>query len=151
MYDTVIVGSGPNGLSAGIFLAQKGLKVLILEAAATVGGGTRTAELTLPNFHHDVCAAVHPMGVLSPYFKTLDLEQYGLEWIYPKASIAHPLDEEKAVILSKSVEQTAANLGIDAKAYKRLMLPLAKRIDWLRNTSLRPKRTWGNLRCSTSP
>ncbi|HAA22213.1 MAG TPA: FAD-dependent oxidoreductase, partial [Cytophagales bacterium] len=91
-YDIVVVGSGPNGLSAGIFLAQQGLRVLMLEAAATVGGGTRTAELTLPGFQHDVCSAVHPMGVLSPYFQELNLEQYGLEWIYPNASAAHPLD-----------------------------------------------------------
>ncbi len=138
MYDAVIVGSGPNGLSAGIFLAQKGLKVLILEAVETVGGGTRTAELTLPGFHHDVCSAVHPMGVLSPYFQTLNLEQYGLEWIYPDASVAHPLDDEEAVILSKSVEETAANLGIDEKAYKKLIQPIANHVDWLLEDSLKP-------------
>jgi phytoene dehydrogenase-like protein len=137
-YDIVIVGSGPNGLSAGIFLAQKGLKVLILEAAEAVGGGTRTAELTLPNFHHDICSAVHPMGVLSPYFQQLNLEQYELEWIYPNASVAHPLDGEEAVILSKSVEETAANLGIDSKTYKRLMQPLAEHVDWLLEDSLKP-------------
>ena len=138
MYDVVIIGSGPNGLSAGIFLAQKGLKVLILEAAATVGGGTRTAELTLPDFHHDVCSAVHPMGVLSPYFQKLNLAQYGLEWVYPKVSVAHPLDGEEAVILSKSVEETANNLGVDAKRYKRMMAPIAKHIDWLLEDSLKP-------------
>jgi len=137
-YDIVIVGSGPNGLSAGIYLVQKGYKVLILEAAKTVGGGTRTAELTLPDFHHDVCSAVHPMGVLSPYFQQLDLGQYGLEWLYPKVSVAHPLDKEDAVILSKSVEETASNLGVDAKVYKRLMQPLAERIDWLLEDSLKP-------------
>jgi len=123
-YDIIIVGSGPNGLSAGIFLA--------------VGGGTRTSELTLPGFHHDVCSAVHPMGVLSPYFKQLALEKYGLEWIYPTVSVAHPLDKEDAIILSKSVEETADNLGIDAKVYKSLMQPLAKRIDWLLEDSLKP-------------
>lgn len=137
-YDIVIIGSGPNGLSAGIFLAQKGLKVLIVEAAETVGGGTRTAELTLPGFHHDVCSAVHPMGVLSPYFQELNLEQYGLEWIYPKVSVAHPLDGEDAVILSKSVEETATNLGIDGKVYRRLMQPLTQHIDWLMEDSLKP-------------
>ena len=137
-YDIVIIGSGPNGLSAGIYLAQKGLKVLILEAAETVGGGTRTAELTLPGFHHDVCSAVHPMGVLSPYFQQLNLEQYGLEWVYPQASVAHPLDGEEAVMLSKSVEETSENLGVDGRVYKRLMNPLAKRIDWLLEDSLKP-------------
>ena len=137
-YDVIIIGSGPNGLSAGIFLAQKGLKVLMFEAAETVGGGTRTAELTLPGFHHDICSAVHPMGVLSPYLQQLELEKYGLEWAYPRASVAHPLDGEEAVILSKSLEETAANLGIDAKTYTRLIKPLAKRIDWLMEDSLKP-------------
>ena len=138
MYDAIIIGSGPNGLSAGIYLAQKGLKVQILEAAETVGGGMRTAELTLPGFHHDICSSVHPMGVLSPYLKQLHLENYGLEWIYPKVSVAHPLDHEPAVILSKSVAETAVNLGVDAKPYKRLIGPLAKRIDWLMEDSLKP-------------
>ncbi|MEL6865582.1 MAG: NAD(P)/FAD-dependent oxidoreductase [Bacteroidota bacterium] len=138
MCDVLIIGSGPNGLSAGIFLAQKGLKVRILEAAATVGGGTRTAELTLPGFHHDVCSAVHPMGVLSPFFQTLDLATHGLEWVYPKASVAHPLDGEEAVILSTSMEETAALLGKDAKTYQRLIQPLAEHIDWLMEDSLKP-------------
>ncbi|MEO1653529.1 MAG: NAD(P)/FAD-dependent oxidoreductase [Bacteroidota bacterium] len=137
-YDVVIIGSGPNGLSAGIFLAQKGLKVLILEAADRVGGGTRTAELTLPGFQHDICSAVHPMGILSPYFKELELEKYGLEWVFPQVSVAHPLDGEEAVILSKSVEETAANLGRDARSYVRVMKSLAKRIDWLLEDSLKP-------------
>ena len=137
-YDVVIIGSGPNGLSSGIYLARKGLQVLIIEAANQVGGGTRTAELTLDGFHHDVCSAVHPSGYLSPYFKELDLEQYGLEWVFPKASVAHPLDNEAAVILSKSVEETAANLGIDQKAYQRIMQPIAKHVDWLMEDSLRP-------------
>ena len=137
-YDVVIIGSGPNGLSAGIYLAQKGLKALIVEASDSVGGGTRTAELTLEGFHHDVCSAVHPMGVLSPYFQQLGLENHGLEWVYPKASVAHPLDGEAAVILSKSVEETAQGLGMDAKKYQQLMMPLANRIDWLMEDSLKP-------------
>ena len=137
-YDIVIIGSGPNGLSAGIYLARKGLKVLILEAAEQAGGGTRTAELTLAGFHHDVCSAVHPSGYLSPYFQELNLEQYGLEWIFPKVSVAHPLDKEKAVILSKSVAETAANLGVDEKVYKKLLQPLADHIDWLMEDSLKP-------------
>ncbi len=137
-YDAVIIGSGPNGLSAGIYLAQRGLKVLMIEAADTVGGGMRTAQLTLEGFHHDVCSAVHPMGVLSPYFQELKLEEYGLEWMYPKVSVAHPLDEEEAVILSKSVAETAANLGVDEKKYQSLMRPLAAHVDWLIGDSLKP-------------
>ena len=137
-YEIVIIGSGPNGLSAGIFLAQKGLKVLLIEAANQVGGGMRTAELTLPGFYHDVCSAVHPSGYLSPYFKQLNLEKYGLEWIFPKVSVAHPLDDDKAVILSKSVEETAENLGVDAKIYKRIMQPFAAHADWLIADSMKP-------------
>src|SRR5699024_775558 len=120
-YDAVIIGSGPNGLSAGIVLVQKGLSVLIVEAADTVGGGTRTEALTLPGFHHDVCSAVHPMAYSSPFFKTLPLEKYGLEWIIPEASVAHPLDNGQAVLLLKSVDETAQNLGVDAENYKKLM------------------------------
>ena len=137
-YDTVIVGSGPNGLAAGIYLARKGLRVCIIEAAKTAGGGMRNAELTLPGFHHDVCAAVHPIGALSPYFKQLGLEKYGLEWVYPEVSVAHPLDGEAAVILSKSIEETAENLGRDGKKYARMIRPLAQRIDWLMQESLKP-------------
>ena len=91
--DVVIVGSGPNGLAAGICLAQAGASVLVLEARSTVGGGMRTAALTLPGFTHDVCSAVHPMGVLSPYLRQLPLEAHGLRWIRPRASVAHPLDD----------------------------------------------------------
>jgi len=138
MYDAIIIGAGPNGLSAGIFLRQKGFQVLILEANETVGGGTRTAELTLPGFHHDVCSAIHPLGALSPYFQQLDLEKYGLEWVSPKVSVAHPLDGEPAVILSKSIEETAANLGIDKDRYQRLITPLADHFDWLVADSLKP-------------
>jgi phytoene dehydrogenase-like protein len=137
-YDAVIIGSGPNGLSAGIFLAQKGLKVLILEGADEIGGGTRTAELTLPGFYHDVCSAVHPMGILSPWFQELNLEKYGLEWVFPEVSVAHPLDGQEAVLLSKSVEETASYLGKDEKAYRRIFQPLAEKIDWLLEDSLKP-------------
>jgi phytoene dehydrogenase-like protein len=137
-YDVVIVGSGPNGLSAGIYLAKKGMSTLIIEAADTAGGGMRTAPLTLPGFSHDVCSAVHPVGVLSPFFKTLGLEKYGLEWIYPQASVAHPLDSENAVILYKSIEQTADGLGEDARMYKRILQPLADHMDWLMEDSFKP-------------
>lgn len=137
-YDVVIIGSGPNGLSAGIALSEKGLKVLIIEGADSVGGGTRTSELTLPGFHHDICSAVHPLGYLSPYFKTLPLEKFGLEWIIPEASVAHPLDGEAAVVLSKSIEETAQNLGIDASKYKDLVSPLVENADALLADILKP-------------
>src|SRR5213592_3751822 len=91
--DAVVVGAGPNGLSAAIVLAGAGLSVVVLEASDTIGGGARTAELTLPGFHHDVCSAIHPMAVISPYLRSLPLAQYGLEWAWSPAAIAHPLDD----------------------------------------------------------
>jgi phytoene dehydrogenase-like protein len=123
-YDAVIVGPGPNGLAAGITLARGGKSVLVLEAKPTIGGGTRTAQLTMPGFMHDVCSALHPLGVASPFFRDLPLDQYGLEWIYPPASLAHPLDDGTAVMVEGTIKQTAANLGPDAAAYRRLMEPL---------------------------
>jgi phytoene dehydrogenase-like protein len=137
-HDAVIVGSGPNGLSAGIYLAQQGLKVLIVEAAPTAGGGMRTSPLTLTGFQHDVCSAVHPMGVLSPFFRTLGLENYGLEWIYPPASVAHPLDDEPAVILSRSIAETADGLGVDGHNYRKIIQPLVNHMDWLMEDSFKP-------------
>jgi len=137
-YDAIIIGSGPNGLAAAIELARNGQKVLIVEAAETIGGGTRTAELTLPGFYHDYCSAVHPMGVLSPYLKTLPLAKYGLEWVYPEISVAHPLDNEPAVLLSKSLEETAANLGVDAKTWKNLFAYFIKNGEALLADSLKP-------------
>ena len=92
-HDAVVVGSGPNGLAAAITLAQAGCSVLVLEANATIGGGARSAELTLPGFVHDVCSAVHPLAAGSPFFKTLPLERFGLTWIQPEIPLAHPLDE----------------------------------------------------------
>jgi phytoene dehydrogenase-like protein len=126
-YDCIIIGSGPNGLSAGIYLAQKGLRTLIVEARNTAGGGMRTSELTLPGIQHDVCSAVHPMGFLSPWFRELELEKYGLSWAFPEISVAHPLDDEPAALLSLSLEDTAFNLGIDSKNYKKLMSPFVER------------------------
>ncbi len=137
-YDVVIIGSGPNGLAAGIYLSQAGYSVLIIEAAEVAGGGMRTKELTLPDFKHDICAAVHPMGYLSPYFQSLQLENYGLEWIFPEISVAHPLDDEPAVLLAKSVKETADGLGIDAKKYKKILTPFANHADWLIQDTLKP-------------
>ena len=127
-YDAVVIGAGPNGLAAAIVLAQAGRSVLILEAKLTVGGGTRSMELTLPGFVHDVCSAIHPLGLGSPFFRTLPLEKYGLEWIEPPAALAHPLDDGRAVILYRSIQQSANTMGWDAKAYSRLMQPLVQ--DW---------------------
>jgi phytoene dehydrogenase-like protein len=123
-YDAVIVGAGPNGLAAGITLARAGRSVLVLEAKETIGGGTRSAALTLPGFVHDVCSALHPLGVASPFFQELPLAQHGLGWVYPPACLAHPLDDGTAVLVQGSIEETARNLGADAAAYRRLMGPL---------------------------
>src|SRR5438045_8401564 len=112
-YDAIVVGSGPNGLSAAITIQQAGLSVLIVEAKNTIGGGLRSAELTLPHFIHDVCSAIHPLAVGSPFFKTLPLEQHGLEFIYPPVAAAHPFDDGNAAVLYSSVEQTAQALGED--------------------------------------
>jgi phytoene dehydrogenase-like protein len=139
-YDAAIVGSGPNGLAAGITLARDGKSVLILEAKDTIGGGTRTAELTLPGFKHDICSALHPLGVASPFFRALPLDQYGLEWIYPPAALAHPLDDGTAVMIEGTIEQTAANLGPDAGAYRRLMGPLVDGWQGLLDDVLGPLR-----------
>src|SRR5260370_40047242 len=100
--DAVIIGSGPNGLAAAIALAKGGASVLVLEAMDEVGGGVRTAELTLPGFAHDVCSGAHPMGILSPYFSTLPLAEHGLEWIRPGVSVAHPLADAPAVRVRRS-------------------------------------------------
>lgn len=138
MYDAIIIGSGPNGLSAGIALAQKGLSVKIFEASGTIGGGARTEELTLPGFHHDVCSAIHPMAVGSPFLQTLPLEDFGLKWIYPEFPIAHPLDDEPPVILHHFMEQTAQELKEDKQAYLDLFSPFVKRWDELASEILTP-------------
>jgi phytoene dehydrogenase-like protein len=120
-YDAIVVGSGPNGLAAAITLARAGWRVQIREAASTLGGGSRSAELTLPGFVHDVCSAVHPLGLASPFFRTLPLAEFGLEWVHPAVPLAHPLDDGSAVILDQSIEVTAKGLGLDANAYRRMM------------------------------
>jgi len=139
-YDAVVVGSGPNGLAAAITLAQAGKSVLVLEAAESVGGGCRSSELTLPGFVHDVCAAIHPMGVSSPFFRGLDLSKHGLEWVQPDAPLAHPLDGGTAVLLERSVEKTCERLGDDAAAYARLMQPLTRNWQQLSARLLGPLR-----------
>ena len=127
-YDAIIVGSGPNGLAAAITLARGGCSVLVYEANANIGGGARSAELTWPGFVHDVCSAVHPLAAGSPFFKTLSLERFGLEWIHPEIPLAHPLDDGTAACLHRDVNFTADQLRGDSSAYRRLMKPLAR--DW---------------------
>src|SRR5438270_4683420 len=127
-YDAVVVGSGPNGLAAAITLARAGLSVLVLEANSTIGGGARSAELTLPGFVHDLCSAIHPLAVGSPFFKTLPLQRFGLEWIQPEIALAHPLDNGSAACLHRDVDLTSEELGRDARVYRNLMTPLAR--DW---------------------
>ncbi len=134
----MVIGSGPNGLAAAVELARNGAAVLVLEAADSIGGGTRTAELTLPGFHHDVCSAAHPLGILSPFLSRLPLAEHGLTWIQPSASVAHPLEGEGAVILRKSLEVTATSVGQDASAYKRLVSPFLHHPDALIGEILGP-------------
>jgi phytoene dehydrogenase-like protein len=128
MTDAVVIGSGPNGLSAAIVLAQAGCKVVVFEAHHTIGGGARSAELTLPGFTHDVCSAVHPFGVASPFWRTLPLAAHGLEWLQPPAMLGHPFDDGSAVVVERSVEATAAALGRDGDAYRRIFGGLVH--DW---------------------
>src|SRR5580765_7865559 len=141
-YDAVVVGSGPNGLAAAITLARAGYSVLVLEANSTIGGGARSAELTLPGFVHDVCSAVHPLAAGSPFFKTLALERFGLEWIEPEIPLAHPLDDGSAACLFKDVAVTAEQLHEDSGAYRRLLKPLARNWEDLSIEFLQPMLHW---------
>jgi phytoene dehydrogenase-like protein len=125
-YDAVVVGAGPNGLAAAIRLAQAGLDTLLVEARERVGGGLSTDQLTLPGFHHDRCAAIHTMGVISPFFNALPLAEHGLQWAFPEASVAHPLDDRPAVMLEHSLDETAARLGRDRTSYHRLIAPFLR-------------------------
>jgi phytoene dehydrogenase-like protein len=127
-YDAIIVGSGPNGLAAAITLARQGWRVQVLEARETIGGGTRTAEVTLPGFRHDICSAIHPLGLGSPFFRSLPLGDYGLRWIQPDLPLAHPFDDGRAVAVHQSLELTAAGLGQDGERYRRLFASLVG--DW---------------------
>lgn len=139
-FDAVIVGSGPNGLAAAITLQQAGLSVLLLEGKDTVGGGLRTTELTLPGFQHDVCSAIHPLAVKSPFFQTLPLAAHGLEYIYPPVAAAHPFDNGIAAVLQHSLTTTAERLGADAAAYRNLIAPVVNNWDALAPAILGPLR-----------
>ncbi|MBV9963799.1 MAG: NAD(P)/FAD-dependent oxidoreductase [Parafilimonas sp.] len=125
-YDAVIVGSGPNGLAAAITLQQQGINTILFEAKSTIGGGMRSGELTLPGLVHDICSAVFPVVAASPFFKQLPLQKFGLDFIHPTFAAAHPFDDGTTAMIHHSIEKTAHSLGIDEKAYQKLLLPLYK-------------------------
>src|SRR5438876_2142989 len=137
-HDAVIIGSGPICLADAITLALGGRSVLVCEANATIGGGARSAELTLPGFLHDVCSAVHPLAAASPFFTTLPLERSGLTWIQPEIPLAHPLDDGSAVCLHQDIDRTAEQLAADSRAYRRLMKPFIPHWENLANEFLQP-------------
>lgn len=139
-YDAIVVGSGPNGLAAAITLQKNGLSTLLVEGADSIGGGMRTKELTLPGFKHDVCSAIHPMSVASPFFQTLPLDDYGLEWIYPDIAAAHPLLNGDAGLLFSDVERTKDYLGKDAGVYAELTSVVRENWPKLSNDILGPLR-----------
>ncbi len=145
-YDAIIVGAGPNGLSAAIVLAQAGRSVLVVEAKEDIGGGARTRQVTLPGFQHDICSAIHPLAAGSPFWLTLPLAQYGLEWIYPEVSLAHPLEDGSAMLLKRSIIETSKTLGRDAydagdaRAYERLLTAFVAHWDTIVNAFLGPLR-----------
>jgi phytoene dehydrogenase-like protein len=136
--DAVVVGSGPNGLAAAIVLARAGLGTVLREAQPTLGGGLRSAELTLPGYVHDVCSAVHPLALSSPFFGSLALERHGLEWVQPPAPLAHPLDDGSAAILERSIDATAAGLGEGGRDWRALHAPFVARWDALVDDVLAP-------------
>jgi phytoene dehydrogenase-like protein len=141
-----VVGAGPNGLAAAITLARAGRSVLVLEARSTVGGGMRTAALTLPGFQHDVCSAVHPLGRSSPVFSRWPLADHGLEWIEPPVAIAHPLDDGSAALVHRDLAATTASLGEDGERYERLIGPIARDWDLIARELIGPFRLRGPLR-----
>jgi len=137
-YDAMVVGSGPNGFAAAITMQRAGLSVLLIEGKDTLGGGVRSAELTLPGFIHDVCSAVHPLGADSPVFKQFNLERFGLEYLTPEYAIAHPFDDGSAVAVQFSIEATAAQLGKDADSYKNIFSLLVREWPSIRSAFVSP-------------
>jgi phytoene dehydrogenase-like protein len=134
--DAVVVGSGPNGLSAAVALARAGWKVTVREGAGAYGGGARTLALTLPGFLHDHCSAIHPLAAASPYFRRLGLGAHGVRWIEPPAACAHPFDDGTAALLLRSFDDTGETLGADGRAWRALLAPLAERFDALLEETL---------------
>jgi phytoene dehydrogenase-like protein len=137
-YDAIVIGAGPNGLAAAITLSRAGRSVVVYEANETIGGGIRSAELTLPGFIHDICSTVQALTVVSPFFKTIPLDQLGVELIYPDAALAHPLDDGTAAVLYRSMDATCATLGNDGVNYRRLIEPLVRESDQLNQDLLGP-------------
>lgn len=138
MTDAVVVGAGPNGLAAAATLAQRGVAVTVYEAADTIGGGTRTTERLRPGLLHDDCSATHPLGVASPFFRSLDLAAHGLEWRHAEVDLAHPLDDAAAGVYTRSLDRTAGGLGPDGGAWRRLFAPLTEHFDAVAAEVLRP-------------
>lgn len=139
-YDAVIVGAGPNGLAAAVVLAEAGKSVLVLEAKPNIGGGCRTEEVTLPGYRHDICAAIHPMSIVSPLFRRLPLAAHGLKWVPAPAPLAHPFEDGSAAVLYRSLSATAATLGEDGEAWTDLMRPFLRNADALFEELLKPVR-----------
>lgn len=135
VHDVAVVGAGPNGLAAAVELARAGRKTLLVEATDAIGGGTRTEELTLPGFLHDVCSAIHPAAIASPFFKDVGLD---VDWIHPPIPFTHPLDGGRVAALQRSVRATADSLGADGDTYRKLMAPLVDDIDEMVEVSLNP-------------
>jgi phytoene dehydrogenase-like protein len=144
-FDAIVIGSGPNGLSAAIALQQAGLSVLIVEGKSTIGGGLRSAELTLPGFVHDICSAIHPLALASPFFRTLPLCKFGLEYIQPPAAAAHPFDDGTTALLTRSLEETAFRLGKDSDIYRKLIGSLSQKFPSMTNDILAPLRIPENI------
>ncbi|MBA3840522.1 MAG: NAD(P)/FAD-dependent oxidoreductase, partial [Thermoleophilaceae bacterium] len=138
MNEVTVVGSGPNGLACAVALARSGVRVTVLESEETIGGGTRSAELTVPGLLHDVCSAVHPMAVGSPFLRSLDLERHGLEWAWPEVDCAHPLDDGSAGVMLRSIADTARGLGGDGDMWRRVFGASARSFDALTEDLFRP-------------
>jgi phytoene dehydrogenase-like protein len=134
----IVVGAGPNGLAGAVTLARAGLEVTVLEAADEIGGGTRSSELTVPGVLHDHCSAVHPMGLGSPFLRSLDLASHGVRWAWPQVDLAHPVESGDAAVMLRSIDETADRLGVDGPAWLRLFGPLAAGFDALAEDVLRP-------------
>jgi len=139
-YDAIIIGSGPNGFASAITLQRQGLRTLLIEGADTIGGGMRTKELTLPGFKHDVCSAIHPMAVASPFFATIPLSEFGLEFTYAPYEAAHPLDDGEPGLLQRDIFKTAQELGIDGSSYVNLIKPVVDHWSQLAHDTLAPLR-----------